>query len=325
MDTEDYWSHTMRIRQAVPFFSPDSEEDRFLPEGPRKLFASETLAWVNIQTAPEAQTGALHFFDWTTQQHSHKDLIGRPGFFIPTTDPNVLLCGVTHSIGFYNLQQGTFTPVAEIPHPQDRVIINDGEVTPDGQAVIFGTKDTQFREPLGHLYLFTLPNRIDILAEGMTCSNGKILKGAQGTYTLYDIDTPRKNLIEYTLDLAEKRLKEKGVRIDFSSHVGFPDGMVDAGDNTAIVAFYNPQPDDGLVSRYDLATGSIVEQWRVPRSPRVTCPCLVAHGSRVALYLTTATEGMPSEQRQQCPNAGSLFVAETDFAPDQVPQALFRL
>jgi len=29
--------------------------------------------------------------------------------------------------------------------------------------------------------------------------------------------------------------------------------------------------------------------------------------------LTTATEGMPAEQRENCPNAGLLFIADTDF------------
>ena len=73
--------------------------------------------------------------------------------------------------------------------------------------------------------------------------------------------------------------------------------------------------DDSLVtiSRVDFS-GAVIEDWTTPGSPRVTCPLLFEHGGHVRLVLTTATEGMPEDQRTQCPNAGNLFWAETSFA-----------
>jgi sugar lactone lactonase YvrE len=91
--------------------------------------------------------------------------------------------------------------------------------------------------------------------------------------------------------------------------------MCDCGDGTAIVALYNPEfAEAGRAVRYDLATGKEVEEWTTPGSPRVTCPILVKLGGGVKLVLTTATEGMPADVRAKCPNAGRLFVADTQLA-----------
>ena len=96
--------------------------------------------------------------------------------------------------------------------------------------------------------------------------------------------------------------------------------MVDAGDGTVIVAFYNPEPAaEGRAVRFDFKSGAAIEQWTTPGSPRVTCPLLVEFDGNVRLVLTTATEGMPDEMRKNCPNAGNLFLATTRF--DQVPTA----
>ena len=66
--------------------------------------------------------------------------------------------------------------ISTIPDEHPRTIINDGEVTPGGDAVVFGTKDTSFQEPLGHLYLFTpTDGTITSLLPGQTCSNGKVI------------------------------------------------------------------------------------------------------------------------------------------------------
>jgi sugar lactone lactonase YvrE len=92
-----------------------------------------------------------------------------------------------------------------------------------------------------------------------------------------------------------------------------------------IVAFYNPDfAAAGRAVRFDLATGAAVEEWTTPGSPRVTCPLLVKRPDGVKLILTTATEGMPAEMRAKCPNAGCLFIADTQLATCPEPE-LVRL
>lgn len=297
------------VREATVWVRPERDEDGFLPEGPRAvtLGGREAVAWVNIQTAPDATRGAIFARFWDTGEVSRFDLPDRPGFFLPTNRPDTLLVGAGKRLILFNPLTGATEELARIPDDSPRTIINDAELVPGGRAVVFGTKDLRFAEPLAGLYLFTLADRkLTTLAAGMTCSNGKVFgPGA----TLFDIDTPRKRIDRYTL--ADGRLEVAGPPIDLSAEPGFPDGMIDAGDGTVIVAFYHPDPVPfGRAVRFRLATGERLDEWRTSGSPRVTCPLLVRRPDGLKLVLTTATEGMPAEQRERCPQAGCLFVAD---------------
>lgn len=297
---------------ARVWFDPIAEEGRFLPEGPRVV--GESVVWVNIQTAPGAATGQLYQADLGDPKSVIvHELPGRPGFALPTDRPGQWLLGIDHVVGVYDTAIGLWTPLAMLPNTDPRVIINDGEVSPDGTAVIFGTKDTQFQSPIASIYLFTpADNRLTLLAGRQTCSNGKVF--ADGGRTLFDIDTPRKVVTRHRFDAEARTLTEDGIAIDLRGRGDFPDGMCDAGDGTVIIAFYNTAfAEVGLAVRYDLLSGEALEEWATPGSPRVTCPCLFQSVDGVKLLLTTATEGMPAEMRARCLNAGALFLADTSL------------
>ena len=304
--------------EARVFVDPSTEQDRFLPEGPREVVVDgrPAVAWVNIQTSQDATSGAIHLRFWDTDEHRTVPVPGRPGFWLPTDRPNVVLVGATKTLGWLDLVSQSWEPLAVIPDDNPRTFINDAEIVPGGDAVVFGTKDVKFAEPLGSLYLFTPKDRrVTVLAPGQTCSNGKVFRRENGGLVLYDIDTPRKVVGRYRLDIAGRSLTEDGIAIDLRSRAGFPDGMCDVGDGSVVIAFYNPDPLlFGRTGRYSLDTGELVEEWHTPGSPRVTCPLLVRRPDGVKLILTTCTEGMPVEMRAKCPNAGSLFIADTTLS-----------
>ena len=199
-------------------------------------------------------------------------------------------------------------------------------MVPGGRAVVFGTKDVKFADPVAALYLFTLDdNAVSLLAPRQTCSNGKVFALYGGDVVLFDVDTPTRKVVRYRLDLLRRVAVPDGVAVDVGHFPGFPDGMRAAPEGTAVVAFYNPDPvAAGKAVRFDLATGQAVEEWTTPGSPRVTCPCLVPRPDGVKLVLTTATEGMLADDRRRCPDAGCLFVADTDF-PACPPAEVVRL
>jgi len=68
-----------------------------------------------------------------------------------------------------------------------------------------------------------------------------------------------------------------------------------------------------LAQQIRLSDGKVENEWIVPGSPRVTCPELVWLDGKVRLVLTTAVEGMPAEIRKIAPEAGTMFIADTDF------------
>ncbi len=290
------------------WFRPPAADDGHLPEGPRAF--GDGLAWVNIQAGAEAEFGHLHTRSWAGALHRRYALPARPGFALPTSRPGVVLTGCDKVIGLFDTASNEWTPLAAIPDTHPRTIINDAEVVPGGKAVVFGTKDTSFADPIAHMYLFTLTDSaITTLAGGQTCSNGKVF--ADGGRTLYDIDTPRKAVTRYRFDISTRTVVEDGIALDLGHRDDFPDGMCDAGDGTVVIAFYNPNfADSGRAVRYRLGTGEVLHEWHTPGSPRVTCPLLNRRPDGVKLILTTAVEGMPADQLARCPNAGCLFVAD---------------
>jgi sugar lactone lactonase YvrE len=298
--------------------APAVEEQRFLPEGPREVTLQggrAALAWVNIQTAEGATTGQIHVHFWDDGSHEVYPMPGRPGFLFPTDAPDTLFVGMGKQIGLFHVPTQRWQPLAEIPDHNPRAIINDGEIAPGGRAIVFGTKDTKFQDPIAHLYLYTLDDaHLSVLAGGQTCSNGKVFAQEGAALMLYDIDTPRKMVVRYRLDLQFRTLEDQGVAVDLRALDAFPDGMDDGGGGTVIIAFYNPAlVPAGRAARFRLSTGELLEEWMTPGSPRVTCPFVIDRAASPKLVLTTAVEGMPAAMRDKSPNAGCLFLAETDL------------
>jgi sugar lactone lactonase YvrE len=293
------------------------DEDGFLPEGPRSitLDGREAVIWVNIQTAANAATGALHVRFWDDGEQGLWKLRDRPGFVFPTDKPGTVFIGTGKELGTLDLETNVFRRLGTIPDANPRTIINDGEVVPGGQALVFGTKDTQFADPIASLYFFALTDgAISVLADRQTCSNGKVFGRDPRGRVLYDIDTPTRSVVRYRMEVGSRTVKRESVALDLRDQPGFPDGMRGCGDGTAIIAFYNPDRSDaGRAVRFDLTTGRTIEEWMTPGSPRVTCPLLVKRPDGVKLVLTTATEGMPAEMRAMCPEAGNLFIADTSL------------
>jgi sugar lactone lactonase YvrE len=163
------------------------------------------------------------------------------------------------------------------------------------------------------MYLFeSATGRLHTLHSEQICANGKFLYSGG----LVDIDSPNKTLDHYEFDPATPRLGERRIIADFRDTPFFPDGMRPSPDGeSVIVAFYNPEHvEEGLAREFRIADGSILAEWRLPGSPRVTCPEILDLDGRVQVLFTTAVEGMDPA----VPLAGTLFLGETSY--DRVPQ-----
>lgn len=296
---------------ARPFFRPPTEELRFLPEGPRVLQHNRNrLAWVAIQHGTESTVGSINFLDLATVQNISHQLPGRPGFFVETTDPGLLLVGLENELRWFDIREGTMVGRA-IPVPaQPRCIINDGLAVTGG--IIFGSKHLDFNQPIAELYFFDAATKeVRTLMGGQTCSNGKFLSGT----TLIDIDSTPKAITRYQLDAGLRRVESQSTVIAPGLLPGFPDGLRPSPDSSSVVvAFYNPEPvADGRALEIRLSDGAILTEWIVPGSPRVTCPEFVELDGQIKLLLTTAVEGMPNELRQFAPGAGNIYIADTPY------------
>lgn len=301
---------------AELLYLPDSEELRFLPEGPMAL-APGRFSWVAIQHGEGAAFGSLNIFDIESKQNTSFPLPGRPGFAKPTSQEGVFLIGCEREIGLFNTQDSTWKVlVSGIDEDVSGTIINDGTVT--ASCVVFGTKDLEFKTKKAGLYLFRAHDgRLFRLRADQICSNGKdVVDSGSGGLHLLDIDSPTRKLVRYRLDVEAGRVSEPETVVDMGDLASVPDGMTLTPDEqSAIISFYNPNAADfGETRQYSLLNGELEQIWRTPGSPQATCPLLLEMPDGcVVLIITTAVEHMPAERRNQSPHAGGLFIADTLF------------
>ncbi len=312
-----------RISDAELLFLPASDHLRFLPEGPTALGAGR-FSWVAIQHGADATYGSLNIYDVTTSKNQSFELPGRPGFAKPTTEAGTFIVGCERELGLFRTSNRTWQPlVGGVDADVSGTIINDG--TLHARNVVFGTKDLEFKTAKAGLYLYRgSDGKLIRLRGDQICSNGKdVIDSGSGGLHLIDIDSPTRKVVRYRLDIKAGELSQPETVVDLGDLESVPDGMtITPDEQSAIISFYNPNPADfGETRQYSLLSGELEQIWRTPLSPQATCPLLLEmpNGS-VKLIITTAVEHMPAERRDQSPNAGGLFIADTDFrSPPTTP------
>ncbi len=304
----------MITREATVLLTPESEELRFLPEGPYR-HPTGKLSWVSIQHGKDSQVGAVNLLDLETGKNQSFLHPGRPGFAFPTDREGVFVVGAEQSLWLFDTVSGqSETFIDGVDDGVNGTIINDG-LCYDGH-LIFGVKDLAFKEHKGGLYLLRRDEtQLVKLDHTQLCSNGKFIIDVDGSPTLFDIDTPTQKITACTIDFTRGQRGQLRTVVDLTDGDVFPDGMIVTPDEKSlIVAIFNPNDATiGEARQYSIQNGQLEAVWQTPGSPRVTCPQLVQHEGAVKLVLTTADEGMESSLREKNPNAGCLFIADTDF------------
>lgn len=261
------------------------------------------LIWVSIQYSAEEKLGGLNVLDLATRTNIHHPLPGRPGFFVETDQPGVLIIGLERRLVRYDLaERRILDTLGELPE-NDRIIINDGLGIPG--AILFGTKDLEFRQPIAALYRYDYRTKqISELLGGQICSNGKYLHDG----LLVDIDSTPRTITEYRYNGALERLR---LIVPPDSLPGIPDGMRPARrGESVVVAFVNPDTrSDGLAQEIRLSDGAVLTEWIFPGAPRVTCPEPGELDGHPCWFFTTAVEGIAAEELALAPEAGTIFVA----------------
>lgn len=322
---EDAASPDTPVYRAEVLFHPHDPALEYLPESPYPC-GDGRLSWVAIQHGENDPHGSLNILDVATRRNRSWVLDGRPGFAFPTTDPQVFLVGCEKTVGFYRLDTGEWSgPSATVEVDTAGTIINDGLF--HGDVVVFGTKDLEVQTPQAGLYFWRPGDgRLTRLAEGQTCSNGKVILGEGDEVALLDIDTPTRTVVSYPLDLREGSVGPPRIVLDLRGEPALPDGMIVTPDRRSVViAFYNPgEVPSGEARQYGLETGEVEVVWRTEASPQVTCPQWLRVGGECRLVLTTAVEHMPAEKRKRYPLAGALFLADSPW-PDGAEPPPFAL
>ena len=304
----------MITREASVLFTPDSEELRYLPEGPYR-YRDGVISWVSIQHGKDSKVGAVNLLDLKTGQNQSFQHPGRPGFAFPTDQEGVFVVGAEQSLWLFDTESGESKPfVTGLDAGVTGTVVNDG-LCYDGH-LIFGGKDTAFEDHKAGLYLLRGgETEVVQLDNAQLCSNGKFIIADGDSHTLYDIDTPTQKVTACEIDFSGGRRGELKTIVDLTDGDVYPDGMILTPDEKSlIVAIFNPHDATvGEARQYSIGSGELEAVWTCPGSPRVTCPQLIEQDGTVKLVLTTADEGMDPDLRAKNPNAGCLFIGDTDF------------
>ena len=305
----------MKITETSVLFRPEAAALRFLPEGPYSL-CNGCVSWVGIQHGSDSTVGSINILDPSSGVNQSFTLPGRPGFAFPTNREGEFVTGVERSVGFFDTKTDRWAPfVTGVDTDVSNTIINDAVIF-EGN-LIFGCKELEFKSPKAGLYLWRRRDKFLIrLRNDQICSNGKaIIRNADGSLTLFDIDSCTKQITRCALDIETGTAGSPEVVVDLASEDVFPDGMILTPDHKSlIVALYDPGDQQfGAARQYRIADGQLEAIWTCAGSPRVTCPQLIRHEGRVRLLLTTAVEHMSAEQQSLHPNAGCLFIGDTAF------------
>ncbi|MFP4510177.1 MAG: SMP-30/gluconolactonase/LRE family protein [Spirochaetaceae bacterium] len=185
--------------------------------------------------------------------------------------------------------------------PQNRC--NDGKCDPQGRFWI-GTMSTVKRTGTASVYRVSTDYEIERVFGGVTTSNG-IVWNADSTKMFY-VDTPTRRIDSFAFDAETGAVHERTPLVEIPDELGKPDGMtIDAEGRLWVAMFYG-----ACVTVWDSQTGSFLEKIDVP-AKNVTS---VAFGGNElsTLYVTTARVGMSEADLQTYPDAGSLFMFDTD-------------
>ncbi len=305
----------MNVYQAQPLEFPGSPSLRFLPEGPFAV-GDGLFSWVAIQHGKDAKNGSINRYDLANRSNESFELPGRPGFAFPTNAPGTFVVGCERSLGFFHVGKGVFETISDgIDSQVTNTIINDGTFYKDN--LVFGCKDLEFATKKAGLYLFRgSDSKLIQLRDDQICSNGKsIIEKNDGSLALLDIDSPTRQIVEYPLSIEKGTLGEPKVVLDLTEDPAVPDGAIVTpdGENLIVSMFLPRSAPQGETRMYSLETGKLISTWQTKGSPQNTCPSLVPWGGKLFLVITTAVEHLSENDQRECPDAGKIFIAETDF------------
>lgn len=262
-----------------------------LAEGPSWDSQRKSLYWVDIL--------ANKFCRWDPRTGVNEEFpVGESvGAVVPNIDGDVLL--VTKD-GFkrYEFATKQLIPIVDPEEHLPGNRFNDGKCDPCGRFWA-GTMDHAEKGVTGALYCLDKDHSCRKMFEGVGISNG--MDWSPDKKHMYYIDSMSQKILCFNFDLAEGRISEPSVLIDFKDEEGLPDGMTVDEEGMLWIAHW----DGWQVSRWNPYTKQRLGTIHVPVA-RVTS-CAFGGDELDTLYITTASVGLTSTELKNQPFSGGIF------------------
>ncbi len=262
-----------------------------LGEGPIWDSEEQVLYWLDIMGE------RLFRYDPASGENRSYHVGQLVGAVVPRRGSGVMLA-VQQGFAAFDLDSETLTTIAdpEGDRPENR--FNDGKCDPAGRFWA-GTMALSGEEGLGSLYCLDRDWSVRKVLGNLTISNGIVWSLDQRT--MYHIDTGPNTVTAYEYDVERGEIGDGRVVIRVPGEMGYPDGMAIDAEGMLWIAQYA----GSRVCRWDPERAEVLQTIHLPVS-KVTA-CAFGGAELDTLFITTATENMSEEEREQEPQAGGLF------------------
>ncbi|GAA4467342.1 SMP-30/gluconolactonase/LRE family protein [Nibrella saemangeumensis] len=251
------------------------------------------LYWVDIEGK------ALHIFDPATEKDIAFLVGERIGTVVPVQTGGALVA-LQSGIHHLNTDTGELNQIIQ-PLTDSEIRFNDGKCDPAGRFWV-GSMHLEQKDGAASLYRMDTDKSVQVMLTGVTISNGIVWTSDRKT--MYYIDTPTSTVQAFDYDNQTGAISHGRTAIDTSGVDGFPDGMTIDADDKLWIAFHS----GGCVTRWDPATGNLLQKIDVP-APNTTS-CAFGGAALDTLYITTAREGLSADQLAEFPFSGGLFAVK---------------
>ncbi|GAL82081.1 gluconolactonase [Algibacter lectus] len=264
-----------------------------LGEGPVYLSGSQELLWVDIHQ------GEVHCF----QINKKEDYIiykgNKPSCIIPLKNNEFLIADTNKLLKFDKASQ-EYQLFLNLDFKDDNIRFNDGKMDPYGNIWI-GTMDINVTPKQGALYRIDNNKMCFKVLEGITISNG--LAWSQDAKTMYYIDTYENVVFGFDFN-SNCDISNQRIVIDIPKDKGAPDGMTIDSQGNLWIALWG----GNAVICCDPKTGELKDKIEVD-APHVTS-CTLGGEMEDVLFITTARDGLSSDDLIKYPLSGGLFFAK---------------
>ena len=280
-----------------------SERLHTLAEGPVWDDARQQLLWVDI---PAGQVLEGRLIDEHVEVTGCHTLPHTVGAVVPAIDGGLLVAGqnslLTITPGRDEVRHG---PAVLPPDVNSR--LNDGACDPAGRFLV-GSLALDDRVGEEALYRLDLDGSVEVVADGLTLSNG--LGWSADGRTLYHVDSVPGVVWSIDYDIETGRLGTRQVFIDGSR--GTPDGLCLDVEGNLWIAFWGA----GEVRCFSTQARPLATV-RVPAPNTSSVAFVGAHRDR--LLITTARKDLSPAQLQAYPDSGRLFLADVHTCGPATP------
>ena len=260
---------------------------------------TQRLFWVDIM----GQT--VFIFDPKSGENRGINVGRDVGTIVPRKSGGLML-GIKGGFAGLDLETETLEEIAMVETDLPNNRFNDGKCDPAGRFWA-GSMAYDFAKGAGSLYCMDRDLSVRKVLSDVSISNGLVWTADQAT--LYYIDSLAFQIAAFDYDVATGEIANRRAVVELPEDVGFLDGMsIDANGNLW-VAIYGA----GQVCCWNPGDGELLDTVEVPGA-KLTTSCAFGGPDLNELYITSASDGLTEQDKEEQPLAGALFRAELDVS-----------